>query len=204
MCHRRAPDAVHFNEEDVEDGTQRAVHKLDLARLAAPARGPEHRPAALRLPLVGRTIRGRELATGAVIGVAQLTGCHQDPDSPPPCTPWAQPNAWHLELTDVQALAVAIRAAAVTRTRGKKPSWEPGLIPAPGGLLDWRDSQHFDCWQDRPYALCEQPTPMRSHYCEPAHKACTEDWIAVNPTEDRLGRFVSDAQPKRRRDDDHA
>ncbi|MEV6731385.1 hypothetical protein [Streptomyces sp. NPDC051364] len=30
-----------------------------------------------------------------------------------------------------------------------------GPDPAPGGLLDWRDSQHFDRWQDRPCALCE-------------------------------------------------
>ncbi|MFF0001506.1 ASCH domain-containing protein [Streptomyces avermitilis] len=35
---------------------------------------------ALRLPLVARTIRGRDLPTGAVVGVARLTGCHQDPD----------------------------------------------------------------------------------------------------------------------------
>lgn len=59
--------------------------------------------------------------------------------------------------------------------------WEPGLIPAPGGLLDWRDAQHFDRWQMRPCALCDKPTPMRSHYGEPVHKACAEDWIAANP-----------------------
>ncbi|MEU2440152.1 hypothetical protein ABZ595_28815 [Streptomyces rubradiris] len=40
-------------------------------------------------------------------------------------------------------------------SRGRrKPLWEPGLIPAPGALLEWRDSQHFDGWQDRP---CLQP-----------------------------------------------
>nr|WSW64516.1 hypothetical protein OG513_38920 [Streptomyces sp. NBC_00998] len=73
----------------------------------------------LRLPLVARTICDRELATGAVIGVARLTGCHQDPDSSPPCTPWAQPNAWHLELTDIQALALPIPA------RGQLGPWRP-------------------------------------------------------------------------------
>ncbi|MGY1503634.1 hypothetical protein ACW4TU_44960 (plasmid) [Streptomyces sp. QTS52] len=92
----------------------------------------------------------------------------------------------------------------MTRPRGRKPLFEPGLIPAPGGLLDWRDAQHFDRWQDRPCALCEQPTPMRSHYGEPVHKACAEDWISQNPAEARLGRFASDLQSKRRRDDDHA
>lgn len=91
----------------------------------------------------------------------------------------------------------------MTRPRGKKPLFEPGCVPAPGSLLEWRDSQHFDRWQDRPCVLCDKPTPMRSHYGEPVHKACAEDWIAANPVEARLGRFASDIQPKRRRDDDH-
>ncbi|MGW3148835.1 hypothetical protein ACWDG1_30000 [Streptomyces sp. NPDC001177] len=30
------------------------------------------------------------------------------------------------------------------------------------------------------------------------------DWRDANPTEARLGRFASDLQPKRRRDDGHA
>ncbi|MCZ0204715.1 hypothetical protein OZK63_04715 [Streptomyces sp. UMAF16] len=85
-----------------------------------------------------------------------------------------------------------------------KPLWEPGLIPAPGALLEWRDSQHFDGWQDRPCVLCDQPTPLRSHYGEAVHKACAETWIEANPTEARFGRFASDLQPKRRHDDDHA
>lgn len=92
----------------------------------------------------------------------------------------------------------------MTRKRDKKPPFEPGCVPAPGGLLDWRDSQHYDHWQMRPCALCEQPTPLRSHSGEPAHKVCAENWIAGNPTEARLGRFASDIQPKRRRDDNHA
>ncbi|MEW2527557.1 hypothetical protein [Streptomyces sp. NPDC047071] len=52
--------------------------------------------------------------------------------------------------------------------------------------------------------LCDQPTPLRSHSGEPVHKACAEDWIAANPVEARLGRFASDVQAARRRDDDHA
>ncbi|MFE8950101.1 hypothetical protein [Streptomyces sp. NPDC007856] len=92
----------------------------------------------------------------------------------------------------------------MTRPRGKKPLFEPGLMPAPGALLEWRDSQHFDRWQDRPCVLCDKPTPIRSRYGEPVHKACAEDWIAANPVEGRLGRFASDIQAKRRRDDDHA
>ncbi|WP_331755988.1 hypothetical protein OH791_38365 (plasmid) [Streptomyces anulatus] len=74
---------------------------------------------ALRAPMVARTIRGRELTTGAVIGVARLTGCHQDPDGAPPCTEFAQPGAWHLELVDVQALALPIPA------RGQLGPWRP-------------------------------------------------------------------------------
>ncbi|WP_256123218.1 hypothetical protein [Streptomyces sp. EN16] len=34
----------------------------------------------LRLPLVARTIRDRDLVTGAVVGIARITDCHQDPD----------------------------------------------------------------------------------------------------------------------------
>ncbi len=74
---------------------------------------------ALRVPLIARTVRGRDLPTGAVIGVARLTGCHQDPDGSPPCTEFAQPGAWHLELGDVQALALPIPA------RGQLGPWRP-------------------------------------------------------------------------------
>ncbi|MFF5435516.1 hypothetical protein ACFY5K_36705 [Streptomyces griseofuscus] len=45
---------------------------------------------------------------------------------------------------------------------------------------------------------------MRSHSGEPVHKACAEGWIAANPAEARLGRFASDIQANRQRDDDHA
>ncbi|MFK4070503.1 hypothetical protein [Streptomyces sp. NPDC029674] len=91
----------------------------------------------------------------------------------------------------------------MSRKSSKQPLFEPGLIPAPGGLLDWRDSQHFDRWQDDPCVLCDTPAPMRSHHGEPVHKACAENWIAAHPVEARLGRFASDLQRKRRRDDDH-
>ncbi|MFE5095968.1 hypothetical protein ACFRCI_37910 [Streptomyces sp. NPDC056638] len=66
------------------------------------------KPAVLREPLVARTIRNRELTTGAVIGVARLVDCHQDPDGSPPCTPWAQAGAWHLVLRDVQELPLPV------------------------------------------------------------------------------------------------
>lgn len=91
----------------------------------------------------------------------------------------------------------------MTRRSSKTPLFEPGLIPAPGGLLDWKDARHFDRWQDLPCVECGAPTPMRSHHGEPVHKTCAEDWITANPVEARLGRFASDIQPKRRRDDDH-
>ena len=79
---------------------------------------------ALCVPMVARTIRGRDLPTGAVIGVARLTGCHQDPDGSPPCAEWAEPGLWHLELTDVQELALPIPA------RGQLGPWKPteGLV----------------------------------------------------------------------------
>lgn len=74
---------------------------------------------ALRVPLVARTIRDRELTTGAVIGVARLTDCHQDPEGQPPCTEWAQAGAWHLVLTDVQELALPVPAT------GQLGPWKP-------------------------------------------------------------------------------
>lgn len=74
---------------------------------------------ALREPLAARTIRGRELPTGAVLGIARLTGCHQHPAGSPPCAEFSQPGAWHLELSDVQALALPIPA------RGQLGPWRP-------------------------------------------------------------------------------
>jgi hypothetical protein len=76
-------------------------------------------PAVLREPLVARTIRNRELTSGAVIGVARLVGCHQDADGSPPCTPWAQPGAWHLVLQDVQELPLPVPAD------GQLGPWKP-------------------------------------------------------------------------------
>ncbi|MGW4987951.1 hypothetical protein ACWEQ3_09930 [Streptomyces mirabilis] len=52
-------------------------------------------------------------------------------------------------------------------------------------LLDWRDSRHFDRFQDRPCALCAKPTPLRSHAGEPAHKVCAEEWNQAHPAEPR-------------------
>ncbi|MEU9370513.1 hypothetical protein AB0D78_39335 [Streptomyces avermitilis] len=41
-----------------------------------------------------------------------------------------------------------MRGRPTWRRRSRTPLWEPGLAPAPGGLLDWRDARHFDRWQD--------------------------------------------------------
>ncbi|ESP95743.1 hypothetical protein B591_31118 (plasmid) [Streptomyces sp. GBA 94-10 4N24] len=75
--------------------------------------------AALDLPPVARTIQGRDLPTGAVIGVARLSGCHHDPAGAPPCGTWAEPGCWHLELTDVHELARPVPA------RGQLGPWRP-------------------------------------------------------------------------------
>jgi hypothetical protein len=74
---------------------------------------------ALRIPLIGRTIHGRQLVRGAVVGVARITDCHQDPEGAQPCTPWAQHGRWHLVLTDVQELAEPVPA------RGQLGPWKP-------------------------------------------------------------------------------
>lgn len=75
--------------------------------------------AALRVPLVARTIRGRDLVTGAVVGVARLTGSHEDAEGSPPCSEWAQAGAWHLVLTDVQELPLPVPAD------GQLGPWKP-------------------------------------------------------------------------------
>ncbi|MGC5041066.1 hypothetical protein ACLQ2C_36625 [Streptomyces sp. DT73] len=81
----------------------------------------------------------------------------------------------------------------------------PGLVPAPGGLLDWGDARHYDHRQLHPCALCTRPTPLRSHAGEPAHKVCAESWLAANPEEARrTGRFASDVQSRGRGDAIHA
>ncbi|MFE4451253.1 hypothetical protein [Streptomyces sp. NPDC056796] len=54
-----------------------------------------------------------------MIGVARLTSCHQDPDASPPRTEWAQTGAWHLEVNDVQALALPIPV------HGQLGPWRP-------------------------------------------------------------------------------
>ncbi|MEU2908040.1 hypothetical protein ABZ771_35025 [Streptomyces globisporus] len=74
---------------------------------------------ALRLPLVARTVRGQRLSTGAVVGIARITGCHQDPEGSPPCSPWAHPGSWHVELVDVQELPLPVPA------RGQLGPWKP-------------------------------------------------------------------------------
>jgi hypothetical protein len=74
---------------------------------------------ALRIPLIGRTIHGRQLVTGAVAGIARITDCHQDPDGAPPCSQWAHPGAWHLVLADVQELPLPVPA------RGQVVPWKP-------------------------------------------------------------------------------
>ncbi|MFI5808380.1 hypothetical protein [Streptomyces sp. NPDC051561] len=92
----------------------------------------------------------------------------------------------------------------MTSRKSKGQPYEPGTVPAPGMLLDWRDARHFDARQDRPCTLCLRPTPMRSHAGEAVHKVCAESWLAANPVEARPSRFANDLQAKRRSDTGHA
>ncbi|CAM5523084.1 MULTISPECIES: ASCH domain-containing protein [Streptomyces] len=78
--------------------------------------GAEIDRAALRDPLVARTVRGRELPTRAVLGVVRITGCHTD--SGEACSPWARSGCVHLVLDDVHAL--------------------PSPVPCGGQLGPWR------------------------------------------------------------------
>ncbi|MFE2943412.1 hypothetical protein ACFXKG_30815 [Streptomyces sp. NPDC059255] len=68
---------------------------------------PDHiRRAALRDPLVARTVRGLELPTRAVLGIIRITGSHTDTGEP--CSPWAQPERVHVDLDDVHPLALPV------------------------------------------------------------------------------------------------
>lgn len=68
--------------------------------------GAEIDRAALRDPLVARTVRGLELPTRAVLGLVRIAGSHTDPGEP--CSPWAQPECVHLDLDDVHPLALPV------------------------------------------------------------------------------------------------
>lgn len=83
---------------------------LVLARVGpSPRRKEEAGSRCTARTAVARTIRGRELHLGAVIGVARLTGCHEDTGSEL-CSPWAQTGVHHLVLADAQELALPVPA----------------------------------------------------------------------------------------------
>ncbi|MCX4231744.1 hypothetical protein [Streptomyces ortus] len=78
--------------------------------------------AALRDPLVARTIRGHQLQFSAVLGVIRITGSHDSrTEAGDLCSPWAQPGCFHLDLDDVHVL--------------------PLPVPCPGALGPWRVPQ---------------------------------------------------------------
>ncbi|MFK4103224.1 hypothetical protein ACI2L1_24710 [Streptomyces sp. NPDC019531] len=64
---------------------------------------------ALRDPLVARTIRGHQLHFSAVLAVARITGTHGSyTDTGGPCSPWAQPGCFHVQLDDVHELPLPV------------------------------------------------------------------------------------------------
>ncbi|MEU0276714.1 hypothetical protein ABZ129_33760, partial [Streptomyces sp. NPDC006307] len=65
-------------------------------------------------------VRGHDLVTGAVVGVARITSSHQDPDGSPSCSQWAQPGVWHLVHDDVHEFALPIPIE-----RGQLGPWRP-------------------------------------------------------------------------------
>ncbi|MFJ1958975.1 hypothetical protein ACIOGT_37670 [Streptomyces microflavus] len=76
----------------------------------------------------------------------------------------------------------------MTSTRGKKPPVEPGLIPAPGGLLDWHEASYFVRWQDRrrPAArrgLADGPPGFHAYPPRPMTGIGTRDYPALTGTD---------------------
>ncbi|MEU5979412.1 hypothetical protein [Streptomyces sp. NPDC047315] len=49
--------------------------------------------------------------------------------------------------------------------------------PAPGLLLDWRDSSHWHR-DPRPCRYCQRPTQLRDSRGKPADKVCAEQALA--------------------------
>ncbi|MFE9685656.1 hypothetical protein [Streptomyces sp. NPDC006285] len=68
-------------------------------------------------------------------------------------------------------------------------------------LLIWRDALHFDRYADLPCALCDSPTPMRSHTDEPVHKVCAEQWNHTHPEAPRHQAGTRDLGTRRFHDD---
>lgn len=70
-------------------------------------------------------------ARGAILGVAEIVGCHQSGDTDHcdaggVCSPWAQPGQWHWEIGNARAL-----------------SWPYGVR---GALGLWRLDEDADRW----------------------------------------------------------
>lgn len=106
----RGPVAIHAGLA-LHDGSI-PVRDAAIALDALGGRGNCRQPSVLR---VGKP-QHPGLALGAVLAVAEVTGCHDDgscygalqrPGSGlhPLCSPWAQRFQWHIQLANVQALA---------------------------------------------------------------------------------------------------
>ncbi|MEU1013202.1 hypothetical protein [Streptomyces sp. NPDC005890] len=134
----------------------------------------------LRVPLIARTIRDRELTTGAVPGIARLVDSHHGADGFPPCTPWARAGTWRLVLEAVQELPLPVPADGQSRcsiccpTFGRDPHVRQEAAVRAGTDPGCRRASRMARQPDR-------PTPMRSYYGEPVHKACAEDSISAEP-----------------------
>ncbi|WSE20094.1 hypothetical protein OG518_29705 [Streptomyces sp. NBC_01397] len=68
-------------------------------------------------------------------------------------------------------------------------------------LLNWRDAQHFDRFEDLPCVLCGKSTPMRSHNDEAVHKVCAELWNDSHPEAPRYQAAKRDLGTRRFHDD---
>lgn len=82
----------------------------------------------VRIPVADR----RGLARGAVIGVADLTGCH--PARPGCCdSQWAQDAGWHLTLARPRALNTPVPARGMLGPWNLPPDVEASVLAQLGG-----------------------------------------------------------------------
>lgn len=88
--------------------------------------------AALRDPLVARTIRGRQLHYSAVLAVARITGSHGSYTDDGLCSPWAQSDCFHVGLDDVHELPLPVPCrGALGPWRVPLPVFEQVLLQLP-------------------------------------------------------------------------
>jgi hypothetical protein len=111
----RQPWALHIMQsgKDVENRPQNLA-KVYQGPVAIHASLTEDAEAMARLPMRAPNGIPRIFDFGVLLGVVELIGSHHSRDCvtglvPHGCSPWAEPDSWHLELKHPRALRAGLR-----------------------------------------------------------------------------------------------